>query len=172
MHRSLRGRNRGALPKSVSIIRRSADVLVFDPVRCGTLGSRRAMALISGPILRTLPSGTASAITGNGVGPGHQLRLASLAIVGGILRGPLRSSRVGNADTVAYYLEAKYKITPQVLRAALEPAILRRCDDGLHGITHGAMILADRFRRRLSLHRAHPAKVGVQFSKGDIRPRK
>ncbi len=37
--------------------------------------------------------------------------------MGGILRGAFRGSAVGNADTFAYYIEAKYKFTPQLFGA-------------------------------------------------------
>ena len=50
--------------------------------------------------------------------PGYQLRLASLSTLGRSLRVALRSAaNIGDADTLSYYIEAKYKITPQLFAA-------------------------------------------------------
>ena len=46
-------------------------------------------------------------------GAGYVLCVAPLATLDGNLRGPLEIPTVGNADTLAYYAEAKYKFTPR-----------------------------------------------------------
>ena len=83
-----------------------------------------------------------------------------------------RFRRSGNADTFAYYVEAKYKFTPQLFGALRwNQQLFSNVNDGDGGRVRWSQDSgADRHCGYLPFYVAYPAEAAIQFSTGNHWP--